>query len=532
MKFYIFFFILLFIYVKGLSRPNLIPYPHTISFENSSKTIDPCQIEFKFPSQNNVPYYYYDILQFFYRSTFPERHCSYESRQNVYMPRGPNSKILQIKIENYEDSKPNYPTKTTNESYKLDLTDANWLLQANNYVGFLRGIETFFQLLDPIANSSKYRITFYPIHINDTPSLSYRGVLIDTARHFIDIATLKHVLDGLLFHKLNVFHWHITDEESFPLELDSYPNLTKYGVYSANEIYTKDDVEEIVEYARYRGIRVIPEIDSPAHSLSWGFSEELKDIAMKCFLWANYNGQLDPTLNKTYEVVQGILNDVDKLFPDEYVHLGGDEVGFKCWEDTPHIKAFMQANGLESGIKLQNYYKQREEKLLNPNKTAIFWINDANFDYREQDILQYWGSDTQYNLIKNYTNKIIWSNYDYFYIDLGYGNLFGGDSWAPFVTWKKIYSFNPFPVEIEKSRVLGGEIPLWAELNSEATTDNHLWSRGSAFAERFWNTEINNGNQDIVARLYGNELRLIRRGFDASPVTSQYCSLHVDVCFP
>ncbi len=439
---------------------------------------------------------------------------------------------LKIKINHFEVDKPSYPSKKTDESYKLDLNEQKWVLQAENYHGFLRGIETFFQLLEPIEDNSHYILKFYPIDIEDSPSFPYRGIMIDTARHFIKLNMLKHVIDGMMFHKLNVFHWHIVDEESFPLQLKTFPQITTFGAYSPKEIYTIEDVAEIIEYARYRGVRVIPEIDSPAHSLSWGFSEELKDIALKCPIWADYNGQLDPSLDKTYEIVEGILNDVVDYFPDEYVHLGGDEVSFLCWESKPWIQKFMKENNLTNGIQLQNYYKNRERKLLNSNKSAIFWVNDANFDYQETDIFQFWSSSDKYNLIENYTNSVIFSPYDYFYIDVGYGSTTGNDAWSPFVTWKKIYSFNPYPKEIERDRILGGEVTLWAELNSDSTTDNHLWSRSSAFAERMWNALINNGDADIVGRLVGNAKRLERRGFQVSPVTSEYCEKNLKICFP
>ena len=361
--------------------------------------------------------------------------------------------------------------------------------------------------------------------------------MLDCARHFLHLSTLKHVLDGMMFHKLNVFHWHLTDEESFPMQLKSLPIITQYGAYSSKEVYSKEDISEIVEYARMRGIRVIPEADSPAHSLSWGFSPEYSDIALKCFLWADYNGQLDPTLEKTYDVVHSILDDLNEYFPDDYVHLGGDEVSFACWESKDWIKTFMQANNLTNGVALQQYYKDRETSMLDSRHSAMFWVNDDNFKYRDTDILEYWASQNDYGLIENYTNKVVFSNYDFFYFDLGYGNVFGDESWAPFVPWKKIYSFNPLPPEIEKSRILGAECPLWAELNSDYTTDNHLWSRGSVFAERMWNPQINNpldneGIRNVATRIYANEKRLIIRGFAPSPITSEYCSLHLEVCFP
>lgn len=524
---------LVLVFVRALPpRPNLVPYPKEIAFHNETIIVDPCSISYQFfnvytnEKLLKIPRYYQEILDFFYTRTFPKQQCLPSKNMKNF-----NNKILQVYVTNLEENRPKYPTKSTNESYELEL-DETWTLSSENYYGFLRGIETFLQLFEPQDKSQAiFQMSFLPISIRDSPSFNYRGVMIDTARHFISVGTLKHVIEGMLFHKLNVLHWHITDEESFPMESRSFPVLTKYGAYSSDEVYTTENVMEIVEYARMLGVRVIPEVDTPAHSLSWGFSPDLKDIAMRCPIWANYNGQLDPTLDKTYEVVKGVLDDVSEYFPDEFIHLGGDEVGFSCWENNTKIKEFMNQHNLKSGLELQNYYKNREKTLLQPNKSAILWVNDANFDYQPDDILQYWGSSSKYSLIQNYTNRVILSPYDFLYIDVGYGNVFGDQSWAPLSTWKKIHGFNPYPPEIEKSRILGAEVTLWAELNSEWTTDNHLWSRSSVFAERVWNPVDNASIPDVVRRFYSNEQRLIRRGFQPSPMTSQYCGLNVEVCF-
>ena len=515
------------------SRPNLVPYPNEIRFGNESLSFDPCHLSFQFHSVflklGDIPSYFNEILDFYFKTTFPQSICPATIDHKATRQRK-SENFLTVNIQNVEFLAPELLSRFTNESYSLHL-DSEWLLEADNYHGFLRGLETFFQLLEPLANPNQYRLNFLPIHIKDTPSLGYRGLMLDTARHYLQMTTLKHVLDGMMFHKLNVFHWHITDDESFPLVLESLPELSQYGAFSIKHIYTREDVTEIVRYARLRGIRVIAEIDSPGHCLSWGFSPELADIVLNCPVWANYQGQLDPTLNKTYDTVEKILNDLTSYFPDEFVHLGGDEVSYSCWENKPWIKTFMNEHNISTGLGLQNYYKNREKTLLNKEKSAIFWVKDSNFDYEANDVMQYWGASTQYDLIKNYSNPVILSPYDYLYIDVGYGNAFGDSSWAPFITWKTIYHFNPFPAEIEKSRILGAEVTLWAEVNSDSTTDNHIWSRASAFAERMWNAEINDGDRDIVGRLYANEQRLIRRGFYPSPVTTQYCAGHLDVCF-
>ena len=528
--------------VLASSAPNLIPYPNNITYGDSELAISPCSIAYDFQSASQatlltVPSYYFDMLDFYYQSTFGAMNCNFNLVSRHVYQTAHKEQTLNVVIVNYESGKPAYPSLSTDESYTLTLDWGNWILTASNYYGFLRGFESFVQLLEPLRDAPHYSFKYIPLTINDAPELPYRGLMIDTARHFISKETLKHVLDGMLFHKLNVFHWHLTDEESFPLQLRNIPLITQYGAYSAEEVFSRADIAEVVEYARMRGIRVIPEVDSPAHSLSWSFSAEYAEIAMKCFNWADYNGQLDPTLDKTYEVVGSILDDLHEYFPDEVVHMGGDECNFNCWTNTPSIKAFMDANGITTGVQLQQYYKDKQRSLMKPSHKAMYWVNDANFQYNEEDIFQYWSDKNSYSLIQNFTNKIVFSNYDYFYMDLGYGNVFGDSSWAPFVTWKKIYSFNTYPAGIDKSRVLGGELPLWSEVNMDGTMDNHLWSRSTAFAERFWNPSINSemapaNIRDFAGRAYVNEKRLIKRGFKPSPLSSELCMKHLEICWP
>lgn len=536
-QFLIFYFLFLG-FSKESTRPSLIPYPQKITFQNESLLVDPFSIRFAFPTLNNSPPdYYYHILDFFLRKSFKcprgiDESPLWEKLKNFRVMTEQNIHVLEIRIENIEENERFSPQKmnsSTNESYELNLTTKHWVLSANNYHSFLRGIETFFQLFSPIEDSFEYQIDFLPLHILDSPSLPYRGIMIDSARHFLPIETIKHVIDGMLFHKLNVLHWHISDAESFPLVLDSYPELAKFSSYSHKKKYTKKDVEDIINYANFRGVRVVPEIDSPGHSLSWAFSPNLSDIAMRC---SKYNGQLDPTLNKTYDVVKGVLTDIQEYFSDEFVHLGGDEVSKNCWLNKTWIVDFMNFSNLSTVFDLQDYYAKRERTFLKPSKRAIYWSIDSVFHYNENDILQFWGESQYYFQIKNYTNPVILSPSNYLYLDVGCGNLYGDKSWSNFVTWKDIWQFNPYPPEIEKSRILGAEVTLWGELNSASTMDGRLWSRSSVFSERVWNPSVNNGIQDIVSRLVQNEERLIRRGFEPSPITSEYCGNNINVCFP
>ncbi len=199
----------------------------------------------------------------------------------------------------------------------------------------MRAFETFSQLFE--ISGESYVVKGIPILIDDQPQFLWRGLMIDTARHYLPLETIKKTIDGLMFNKMNVLHWHITDEDSFPLDITSRPELSSSGQIAGT--YSITDVKQIIIYAKTRGVRVIPEIDTPAHTQSWGRSEKLKEIIVNCDNM--YNGQFDPTLDLTYEVIRDVMNQINNTFSDNYVHFGGEEINPECWDRRPSIKKWM-----------------------------------------------------------------------------------------------------------------------------------------------------------------------------------------------
>ena len=505
-------------------KPPILPYPKSISFGNDTISVDLCNLNYIFTDASSkaspMPAEFTKIIAFFFQKTFPEFLCS--PRPLLGDPKNPITLHLRI-----SDPKMAYPGQKTNETYELQIEEVNnWYLTAENYFGFLRAFETLLQLLSP--SGSLFQVSNFPISISDSPSFPYRGIMIDTSRHFLKPSTLKRILDGMLYNKLNVLHWHIVDEESFPMALLSFPEISKYGAYSQNEAYSVSDIKELVEYARERGVRLIPEVDSPGHTRSWGYSENFSNITVKC---GPFEGQLDPTVNLTYEVVRGILEDTLSYFPDEFVHLGGDEVNSDCWLSKPWIKDFMDQKGLKTAIELQDYYKQQQKKMLPSSRKAVYWVFNENFTFLADEVIQFWGGTNMYAAIQNLPNPVILSPSNVLYLDVGVGNTYGDKSWGGYSTWKDIYNFDPYPKEIRKERILGAEVCLWSEINNDATTDIRLWGRSSAFAERMWNAEIKDTEAEIVRRLFHVERMMMKRGIGVSPVSSEYCSRRVGDCF-
>ena len=233
-------------------------------------------------------------------------------------------------------------THDTDESYSLDSQAISQdslfaTINAHNYFGARHGMETLGQL---IAYNSHTNMLQIPkgFKIEDRPAYSHRGVMIDTSRNYFDVHFLKRLIDGLSYSKMNILHWHITDTHSFPMYLEKVPELARYGAYSANEIYTSADIKEIINYARVRGVKILPEFDAPAHvGNGWQFAEHLHPDWGKLVLclnkqpWSNYCleppcGQFNVVNNMTYSVLGDVYEEMFEMFDRDLFHMGGDEV--------------------------------------------------------------------------------------------------------------------------------------------------------------------------------------------------------------
>ena len=264
-------------------------------------------------------------------------------------------------------------TNLTHEKYTLTLhNETKWALKADYYVGFLRGMETFAQLFNKLGNGS-YEVKGFPIAITDGPQFLWRGLMIDTARHFLSVDSIKRAIDGMLYTKLNVLHWHIVDDDAFPMNVPAAPELSESG--SIGGTYSPVDVKTVIAYARMKGVRVVPEIDTPAHTESWGRSQKYKDIVLNC--GDTYQGQLDPTMDLTFELLKTVFTYVNSTFDDQYVHLGGEEMVLNCWKQRESIVKYMQAKGLNSTKDLAVDYRTRQKKMFRDisAKKTIYWVD-------------------------------------------------------------------------------------------------------------------------------------------------------------
>jgi len=393
------------------------------------------------------------------------------------------------------------PSLDENESYHLEVSDKQARLVAPTVVGALRGLETLLQLLE--SDRSGYYLP--GIRIQDQPRFAWRGLLIDIGRHYEPPEVLKRNLDAMAAVKLNVFHWHLTEDQGFRVESKKFPKLHLMG--SDGLYYTQDQVREIIAYARERGIRVVPEFDIPGHSTSWlvgypelGSAPGPYQIERRAGI---FEPALDPTRDQVYKFLDGFLGEMASLFPDAYMHIGGDENEGKQWDRNPQIQAFMKAKGIKDNHALQAYFNQQLLKILQKHgKKMIGWDEILQPDLPKDAVIQSWrGPASLAEAAKKGYDGILSAGY---YIDLIYPTT-------------RHYLADPIPVNStltkdESKHVLGGEATMWGEYVSPETIDSRIWPRTAAIAERLWSPQTIVDVDDMYRRLAVISLQLEELG--------------------
>ncbi|EHB04777.1 Beta-hexosaminidase subunit beta, partial [Heterocephalus glaber] len=392
-------------------------------------------------------------------------------------------------------------------------------LKANKVWGALRGLETFSQL---IYQDSYGTFTINEANIIDSPRFPHRGILIDTSRHYLPVKNILKTLDAMAFNKFNVLHWHIVDDQSFPYQSITFPELSNKGSYTLSHVYTPNDVSKVIEYARLRGIRVIPEFDTPGHTQSWGKGQ--KDLLTPCYKGqkqADSVGPINPMLNTTYTFLTMFFKEISKVFPDQLIHLGGDEVEFDCWASNPNIQNFMKKKGFgQDFTKLESFYVQKLLDIIaSMNKGSIVWqeVFDNNNELQPGTIIQVWKLERYASELSQVTASgfpaILSAPW---YLDLiSYGE-----------DWRKYYLVEPLNFQgsdKQKKLVLGGEACLWGEYVDATNLTPRLWPRASAVGERLWSDKTVRDLLGAYDRLSRHRCRMLRRGISAQPLFVGFC---------
>jgi hexosaminidase len=396
-----------------------------------------------------------------------------------------------------QDSKP-VQELGEDESYTLDVTPTGAKLNAPNTLGTLRGLETFLQLVSITPDG----FSVPAISIQDQPRFPWRGLMIDASRHFMPVPVLKRNLDGMEAVKMNVFHWHLSDNQGFRVESRKFPQLQSAG--SDGLFYTQDEVKEIIAYARDRGIRVVPEFDMPGHSTAWfaGHPEIASgpgpyQIERR---WGVFDPAMDPTNEKTYKFLNDFIGEMTKLFPDQYFHIGGDEVNGKEWDANAKVQEFMKSHGIKGNVELQAYFSKRvQELVVKHGKTTVGWDEVLIPGVPKSVVIQSWrGPDALAAAAKEGYRGILSNGY---YIDLGWSAA-------------RHYAVDPMGgaasnlTPEEKARILGGESAMWSEYVNSENVDSRIWPRNAAIAERFWSPESVTDVDSMYRRMEAESKRL------------------------
>ncbi|RZJ53612.1 MAG: beta-N-acetylhexosaminidase [Flavobacterium sp.] len=472
---------------------NLMPWPQSVVLNDGNFTLNK---KFKVNITGNPnPRIFGGVTRFLRRL---------DGRTGIFFEQGFISKLnefptaeLQInctksgKIGLYED-----------ESYHLDIKQNQITINATSDLGALHGLETLLQMLQNTNNS----FYFPTSNISDFPRFTWRGLMIDASRHFQPVDVIKRNIDALAATKMNVFHWHLVDDQGWRIEMKKHPKLIELA--SDGLYYTQEEIKNIVKYADERGILIVPEIDVPGHgsailtaypeigskviTLTGGTSEKnIQGTAIATYGVERNAGIFSPTLDpsnpKTYQLLSEFFDEVCPLFPGSYFHIGGDENEGKDWDANPKIQEFKKKHNLATNHELQTYFTMQLVPMLKKHgKQLMGWEEILTKNMSKDAIIHSWRGPNEgviagqslVDAVKKGYKTVLSNGY---YIDLMY-------------PVESHYLNDPMPKDAtltaeEKARILGGEATMWTELTTPATIDSRVWPRTAAIAERLWSAE-------------------------------------------
>ncbi|HZC65812.1 MAG TPA: family 20 glycosylhydrolase [Candidatus Dormibacteraeota bacterium] len=384
------------------------------------------------------------------------------------------------------------------ESYSLEVTSGGAKLNAETPLGTMHGLQTFLQLIAVTPQG----FAAPAVSIQDQPRFPWRGTMIDAGRHFMPMDVLRRNIDGMEAVKMNVFHWHLSENQGFRVESKKFPKLHEMG--SDGLFYTQEEVREIIEYAHDRGIRVVPEFDVPGHSTAWfvGYPELAggKGPYKIEERWGIFDPAFDPSNEKTYKFLNEFFGEMAKLFPDHFMHVGGDEVNGKEWDANPKIQEFIRANNLKNDAGLQSYFNKRLQAIITKHgKAMVGWDEVLDPSLPHDIVIQSWRGQASLAAAAKQGFRGILSNG--YYLDLGWSAA-------------RHYAVDPMSGAAadlspdEKLRILGGESCMWSEYVNAENVDSRIWPRNAAIAERLWSPQTVSDIPSMYARMNAEGERL------------------------
>ena len=430
------------------------------------------------------------------------------------------------------------------EAYRLHIGKSKISIEARDKAGFFYAVVSLMQLMDPSIwrdahYGRKQKKWSVPCGtIEDYPRFKWRGLMLDSSRNFFSKSYVKKFIDRMAQHKLNRFHWHLTDDEGWRIEIKHYPLLTKVGAkrgpgtklpfstYPAmrgkkNRVqsgyYTQNDIRDIVTYAKARSIEILPEIDIPGHAKAAivAYPKLLQDPQDKSHYRSVQkvsNNTINPGMESTYVFLDNVIAEVSKLFPFSYIHLGGDEVPKGAWKKSPAVHRLMHQKGLKNTKEVQNYFFTRLDRILAKHRRKmIAWqeVKRIKSKLRKETIFMAWKSSKAGNKIMQQHRPVIMAPVQYLYFDQQYrrGKKEPGHTWSTPVSTKKTYAFNPR----NSSYMQGIQACLWSEtLLNEKIADYLAWPRTLALSEVAWTKQKNRSWRDFHKRAFGEGIKRLK----------------------
>ncbi len=450
---------------------------------------------------------------------------------------------IRLTLEPSLDSVADLPETplTRDESYALSVTESGIVIEAATHAGLFYGIQTLRQLLPAelasgVASDEVAAGWAVPaLEIEDRPRFVYRGLHLDVGRHFFPPEFIKRYIDLLAAYKLNVFHWHLTEDQGWRLEIDRYPRLTEVGAYRAETIleknfdpyvgdgipyggfYTKDEVRDIVAYAAERYVTVIPEIELPGHSVAalaaypeLACTGESFEVAT---VWG-VNEDIYCPHERTFEFLEGVLTEVMELFPSPYIHIGGDEAPKRRWEESAVAQEVIRREGLADEHELQSWFIQRIERfLLAHDRRLIGWDEILEGGLAPQATVMSWRGVSGGIEAARQGHDVVMTPTSHLYFDYYQGDPEGEPlAIGGYLPLEKVYAFEPVPpdlTEAEARHVLGAQGNVWTEyMKTPRHVEYMAYPRALALAEIVWSPRSGRNWKDFSARLQEQLRRL------------------------
>ncbi|NTS41806.1 family 20 glycosylhydrolase [Flavisolibacter sp. BT320] len=433
-----------------------------------------------------------------------------------------------------------------NEGYRLSVTPKAITIKANKPAGLFYGVQTLVQLFPKeIENKTVQAGVKWEapaVEITDYPRFGWRGLMFDVSRHFFTKQEVKNFIDNMVRYKYNLLHWHLTDDEGWRIEIEGLPKLTKVGAWNVKKegyfgtfspptpdeprtyggFYTQDDIREVVQYAKERFVDVLPEVDVPGHSLAAiaayaelsctegadkyvvRSGEPIMDWSRGAPPIAFVDNTLCPANEKVYEFMDKVVTQLAKLFPFEYIHLGGDEAPHNFWEKNAQVKALMEREGLKTIPQVQEYFTRRVEKIVAAKgKKLIGWdeILEGG-DLPKTTAVMSWRGMKHGTEAAKKGHEVVMSPTTYAYIDYMQGDPIIEPRIYASLRLSKSYQFDPLPEGVDKKFIKGGQANLWTEqVYNMRHAEYMVWPRGWAIAESVWSPKAKKNWKDFFGRV-------------------------------